>query len=254
MQDPDPPDFYPERSGDDDLTFGAAALAGATHDVVYAQEAATLASRLAPAPGTPIGWESVDALALLEVGRLLPAGSRERASLTDKLEALAAPIASTARTPVGPGAAFGYALPTFGNGSLAESLGAAAACLAARRLNGGVGPCDVVARRQLHWLLGENPFGLSFLVGVGSASPRNLHHALAQAAHVAIPGAIVGGPTTLQMLTRSALPAPSKDDAFAIWSTDELLYEDETGDYVCNEPAIDSTAALVFTLAELADG
>jgi endoglucanase len=251
VQNPDPPDFYPERSGEDDLVLGAAALAHATHETSYANDALVFGERLAPSPGTSVGWSSVDALALLEAGRLFPEGSAERAALGKELNALAAPIAATARTPVGPGAAFGYALPTFGNGSVAESLGAAATCLAARRLNKTAG-CTTVARRQLHWLLGENPFGLSFLVGVGSASPRNLHHALAQTARVTIPGAIVGGPTTLQELLHSAIPLPSRKDSFAMWSTDALLYEDTAGDYVCNEPAIDFTAALVFTLAELA--
>jgi hypothetical protein len=38
-----------------------------------------------------------------------------------------------------------------------------------------------------------------------------------------------------------------------MWSTDDLLYEDRAENYVCNEPAIDFAAALVYTLAELAD-
>jgi hypothetical protein len=252
VQNPDPADFYTERDGDDDLVLGAAVLARTTGGVDYAADALTFGARLKPAPGTPVGWGSVDALAFLEAARAFPAGSGERAEMARRLDALAAPVAATAKTPSGPGGAFGYALPAFGNGSVAESLGAAATCLAARRLNGS-SDCAVVAHRQLHWLLGENPFGLSFLVGVGTTSPRNLHHALAQAAHIAIPGAIVGGPTTIETLTHAGLPAPGKDDAFATWSTDDLLYEDAAGDYVCNEPAIDFTAALVFTLAELAD-
>jgi endoglucanase len=251
VQNPDPPDFYRERSGEDDLVLGAAALARATGETTYANDALVFGERLAPIPGTGIGWDSVDALALLEAGRTFREGSPEREEMAEKLRALAAPIAATAKVPVGPAAAFGYALPTFGNGSVAESLGAAATCLASRSLN-KTADCTVVARRQLHWLLGENPFGLSFLVGVGSAAPQNLHHALAQAAHLTLAGAIVGGPTTLQTLLHSRLPAPSKSDPFAIWSTDDLLYEDVAADYVCNEPAIDFTAALVYTLAELA--
>ena len=253
IQNPDPPDFYEEKSGNDDLVLGAAALAHLTGEAAYAADALSFGTRLAPKAGTPVGWESVDALALLEAARAFPPGSAERSALARRLETLAAPIASTAKTPIGPGAAFGYALPAFGNGSLAEALGAAATCLAAKRLNGTPG-CAEVSRRQLHWLLGENPFGVSFVVGVGRVSPRNLHHAFAQAAHVIIPGAIVGGPTGLRTLTQSHLPVPARDGAYAPWSTDDLLYEDEAADYVCNEPAIDCGAALVFTLAELADG
>jgi endoglucanase len=252
VQNPDPPDFYNEESGADDLLLGAAALARATGEVGYETDTRSLGARLAPEAGAPVGWRSIGALALLEAGRVFPAGSAARSNLARKLDALAAPIAATARRPTGPGAAFGYALPDFGNGSVAESLGAAATCLAAQRLSGTPG-CDTVARRQLHWLFGGNPFGLSFLVGAGTSWPHDLHHSFGQAAGVTIPGAIAGGPTSLATLTHGKLPGPPKDDPFARWSTDELLYEDNVSDYICNEPAIDFAAALVFTLAELED-
>jgi hypothetical protein len=250
-QSPDPPDFYPEKVGEDDLVLAAAALARLTGEASYASDAYTFGSRLTPTPGTPVGWGSVDALALLEAARAFPPSSHERQDLARQLAGLAAPIAATATSPVGPGGAFGYALPEFENGSIAESLGAAVTCLASRRLNGTAG-CDVVARRQVHWMLGENPFGLSFLIGAGTAFPQNLHHSFAQAAHVTIPGAIPGGPTGVRILDGSKLPLPPKTDPYSAWSTDDLLYEDRTENYVCNEPAIDFAAALVFTLGELA--
>jgi endoglucanase len=252
VQNPDPPQFYKEDSGADDLVLGAATLARAGGDATYATDAYKLSAMLTASPGTWVGWNSVDALALSEAASLFAVGSKERTDLAHRLDGLAAPIAATSRSPVGPGAAFGYALPAFGNGSIAESLGAAVTCLAARRLNKTAG-CDVVARRQLHWLLGENPFGLTFLVGAGTVSPENIHHSFARAAHVRIPGAIPGGPTALSILIESKLPAPPRDDPFATWSTDALLYEDKAEDYVCNEPAIDFTAALVFILADLAE-
>lgn len=250
VQNPDPPDFYPEENGEDDLLFAAAALARATGEPSEIAAVRALGARLAPRPGTTVGWGSVDALALLEAGRVFPVGSSERSEFMRKLDDLAAPIAATARTPMGPGAGFGYALGTFGNGSIAESLGAAITCLAARRLSGLQG-CDTVALRQLHWLFGQNPFGLSFLVGAGSSWPEHLHHALVRATHVTIPGSIAGGPTTLDILLKAKLPAPSIDDVFAKWSTNDLLYEDNADDYICNEPAIDFATGLVFTLAEL---
>ena len=251
IQNPDPSDFYEERSGDDDLVLAAAALARLTNKSHYATDAYSLGTHLTKSVSVT-GWDSLDALALLEAGRAFPAGSRERGELAQRLGALAAPLAATAKTPVGAGRPFGYALPDFGNGSIAESLGAAATCLASRELTGTAG-CDVVAKRQLHWMLGENPFGMSFLVGAGAKWPQNVHHSFGIAAHIAIPGAMPGGPTTLKTLTGSELPAPPKDDPYAAYSTDELLYEDRTDNYICNEPAIDFAAALVFVLGELAE-
>jgi hypothetical protein len=252
VQNPEPPDFYNEASGKDDRVLAAATLARVTGDRAYARDAHALGMRLAAPAGTAVGWGSLDALALLEAARAFPEGSREHAELADRLGALAAPIAATARSKVGPGAAFGYALPAFGNGSVAESLGAAATCLAARAVDRGA-ECDVVALRQVHWLFGANPFGLSFMVGAGHAWPTQLHHAIAQAAHVEIPGAIVGGPTSAGVLAEGKLPVPARSHPLAPWSTDDLLFEDDAGDYVCTEPAIDFAAALVFVLAETSE-
>lgn len=250
IQNPDPPEFYPEKGAEDDLVLGAAALARITNEPRYLADAYQFGTHLAPPPGTPVGWGSLDAIALMEAGRAFPEASHERNELAAELTKLAAPIAATATTPVGPGGPFGYALPSFYNGTIAESLGGAATCLAARRLTGTAG-CDVVAERQIHWMLGENPFGLSFLLGAGTTFPQNIHHSFGQAAHVTIPGTIAGGPTRRSVLVGSKLPLPPKTDPYAAWSTDDLLYEDKREDYVCNEPAIDFGAALVFALGEL---
>ena len=59
--------------------------------------------------------------------------------------------------------------------------------------------------------------------------------------------------SSLDTVTHSGLPAPGHDAPFAAWSTDDVLYEDKADDYVCNEPAIDFAAPLVFVLAELAE-
>jgi endoglucanase len=252
VQNPDPPEFYHEDTGDDDLVLAAGALARVTGDAAYAKDAYAFGAKLHPEPGSTVSWHSVDAVALLEAARAWPAGSPQRTELAQKLEALAAPLAAAAQSARGPGAGFGAALPDFGNNSTPESLGLAATCAAAKRLNGTAG-CDVVERRQLHWVFGENPFGISFLVGGGTAWPHNVHHSFGVAAHVAIPGALTGGPTALRVLEHSKLALPPKDDPYAMWSTDDLLYEDKADDYVCNEPAIDFAAALVFTLGELAD-
>jgi hypothetical protein len=254
-QEPDPADFYPEDSVDDDVALGAALLYDATGDEEYRQMAIARARVLAPNPGDPLYWGGVDALALRETARACLRDSPEQKELLDALGQLAKPIAATVSTPVGPGGAFGYDLPAFGNGSIEESLGAASACLAAHDAIHDLtadDDCVTVARAQVHWLLGENPFGLSYLVGVGPPFVQNLHHALARATGISLNGALAGGPTALAELTDAGLAPPSATDAFAASSTDSLLYEDNADDYVVNEPAVDFTAPLLFVLAELA--
>jgi hypothetical protein len=252
VQNPVPHDFYPEDTFHDDLLLGAASLARATGLSAYRDDALVEAKKLADDPGTPLGWSRMDALALREAGNLFAKDSTERKQLSEQAHKLTAPIASTQHEPRGPGAAFHYALEEFGNGTIAESLGAASACLAAAALR-EENECDQLAYDQLHWLWGQNPFGLSFQIGVGEHYPRNPHHALAATAHVLLDGAIVGGPSHWSLLNEALEHAPGKDDPYAKFSTDGLCYQDDQDNWVVNEPAIDFTAPLIFVLAELAE-
>ena len=255
-QSPDPPDFYLESSVDDDLSFGSSILAQITGDASYAADALARARALKPPSGPqPLYWGDVTALAFLETGMAYPAASAERAEMAQDLASLAAPIQQITKQATAPGVAFGWAVDVFDNGSLEQSLGSASVCLAAARMGGNAG-CAELARSQLHYLFGQNPFGLSFLIGEGCVNPTNVHHALAQAARIKVFGAVVGGPTSLgvlQGLNDSSVPIPTSTTPFAPWSTDAELYEDDLGDYVVNEPAIDFTAPLVFDLGELLD-
>jgi hypothetical protein len=256
-QSSDPPDFYQEDSVEDDLSLAAATLAQATGAATYLSDALTHARAIgAPSsPQDPLFWGDLSSLAYLETALAEPQGSAERQEMATDLAALAAPIVSNDATPAGPGAAFHYALGSFGDGSIEQSLGAAAICLASRKL-GGSAACAEIARTQLHWLFGHNPFGLSFMIGAGPFCPVNIHHSLAQAAHLNLVGAILGGPTSmsvLQALKDSSVPLPTSASPFAKWSTNDLLYDDAVADYVVNEPAIDFTAPLVFVLGELLD-
>jgi endoglucanase len=247
-----PPSFYAETECRDDLALGAAALARATGEAGFRLEALGYARALEPEPGEPLSWERVDALAFLETGLAFPPGA-ERADMAARLAALARPILASQKTPRGPGAAFRYARAEFGNGTIMESLGAAAAALAARRLGAASDEALAVAHDQLHWLFGQNPFGLSFMVGAGGAFPKNVHHNLARAGGHPLEGAIVGGPTGRGEIESAGVRAPPADGPFAAWSTDALLYEDRAEDYVVNEPAIDFTAPLLFVLGEISD-
>jgi endoglucanase len=251
-QSPNPSNFYGEGSTRDDLALGAAALARATGERTYRDAALAHARALTPDAGAALYWGGVDSLALVETALLFPDDSPERAELAAALTRLAAPIAASATAPRGAGAAFGYALPRFGNGTIEESLGAASVCLAARRIApAAADACLQVARDQLHWLWGANPFGVSFQIGLGTRNPAHPHHSLAATTGLVLAGAIVGGPTSIDVLDGN-VPLPPPTDTYARWSTDALVYADDVESWVVNEPAIDFTAPLVYVVAELA--
>jgi hypothetical protein len=258
VQNPDPADFYDETSLHDDLGFGAAELALATGDPQYQMDAITEGRIVdtSPTPAKPLYWGDTRMFTLLETARAAtdPAVKLE---MGQNLTSVAIPMLGSATNPTGPAAAYHYALDSFDNGTIEQSLGAAAVCLGARRL-GGNDACDQVGQDQIHWMLGLNPFGYSFLIGLGATYPKHPQHAWSQKTGMEATGAIVGGPTGMPVLMDVAsgdpsLQLPTTTSALAEWSTDDLVYEDDVTNYVVNEPAIDFTAPLVFVMGELLD-
>ncbi len=99
-----------------------------------------------------------------------------------------------------------------------------------------------VAIDQLHWVLGRNPLGRSFVTGVGARPPLNPHHRLIAAGGKMIPGLLVGGPNS------------RAEDGHAPANLGPRSYVDDREAYSVNEPAIDYNAPLVFVVGWLAYG
>jgi endoglucanase len=95
------------------------------------------------------------------------------------------------------------------------------------------------ARDQIHYLLGRNHFGTSFVSGVGERAVRDITHIFAQAAKVTLPGLFVGGPNDAEQ----AGIAPRHRGA--------LSWIDDHRSYSSNEYAIDYNASLLGLLAAL---
>ncbi len=97
------------------------------------------------------------------------------------------------------------------------------------------------------WALGRNPWGRSFVAGLGSSPPRHPHHWASRRGPAVFAGAVVGGPTTLSILREQKLPfrrGPFDGPAGA--------YEDTVSNYVTSEPALDYTACTVLLFAAVA--
>jgi endoglucanase len=98
------------------------------------------------------------------------------------------------------------------------------------------------AAQQVNYLLGRNPFGRSFVTGVGFAPPVNPHHRPSSADNnlVPWPGLLVGGPhkdANDPSATRNPdLPAGT-------------FWFDASSNYYVNEIAINWNAALIYALA-----
>lgn len=95
------------------------------------------------------------------------------------------------------------------------------------------------ATRQLDFLLGRNPFRMSFVTGVGERSVQNVVHIYGTKAGLKIPGLMVGGPN-------SGAQAGIAPKGLGL-----LSYADHNKSYATNEYAIDYNSALIGLLVEL---
>jgi endoglucanase len=119
-------------------------------------------------------------------------------------------------------------------GSLRYAAGAAFSASLYYEVTGDVAARDL-AIGQLNYIMGDNPYGRSFVVGFGNNPPVQPHHRNAQGTNDieqlpfvhTLSGAIVGGPSN----TGVGVTAPG--------------YADDVNDYVSNEVALDYNAGLV---------
>jgi hypothetical protein len=98
-----------------------------------------------------------------------------------------------------------------------------------------------VALDQLHYILGVNPYAMSYITGVGTTRPMNPHHRPSGSDGIAepVPGLLVGGPDQY------------RDDAilagrFTSATPPALCYADVQASYASNEICINWNAPLVF--------
>ncbi|TXK77421.1 glycoside hydrolase family 9 protein [Paenibacillus sp. N3.4] len=103
---------------------------------------------------------------------------------------------------------------------------------------------------QLHYLLGRNATGYTYMTGSGTKMPLHPHNRIMAGTHTYIPGLVVGGPNkfggdpTIDRILKDAdgsIP-PAK------------AYVDILDSYSTNEHAIDYTAPVAFALAYFTKG
>lgn len=103
------------------------------------------------------------------------------------------------------------------------------------------------ALAQVHYMLGRNALGKSFLTGVGADYPQHPHNRIHESTGAYVPGLLVGGPNavsggdpdqTAYLKSKHVPTAKSYLDVLTSWST--------------NEYAIDYTGAAAYALSHFA--
>ncbi len=102
---------------------------------------------------------------------------------------------------------------------------------------------EKTAQQMLHYLLGCNGMGMSYVTGFGTVCPQSPHHRPSQAAGSAVPGMLVGGPN-------SHLEDPYAQGALS-GKAPALCYADNDASYSTNEVAIYWNSPLIALLCAL---
>lgn len=101
------------------------------------------------------------------------------------------------------------------------------------------------------WLFGCNPWGTSMVVGLPENSdyPDDPHSSLNYLYGYQTVGGLVDGPVYGSIYNKQRGIRLLHDDKYAPFQSDYMVYHDDAGDYVTNEPTMDGTASLVYLLA-----
>ena len=103
------------------------------------------------------------------------------------------------------------------------------------------------------WLLGCNPWGTSMIVGYpdNGDTPIDPHSAFTHLHGMPITGGLVDGPIYTSIFNSLIGIYLAKEDEYAPFQSDYVVYHDDYADYSTNEPTMDGTASLCFYLGYL---
>lgn len=104
---------------------------------------------------------------------------------------------------------------------------------------------DSLAVMERDYILGKNPWGVSFISKVGKLYTKNFHHQVGYYNNGYLPGAIAAGPISKDFLNNYKIEY-DKYDKYEKFQTDSSYYRDDRHDYITNEPTIVTNATGLF--------
>lgn len=110
---------------------------------------------------------------------------------------------------------------------------------------------DSLLTFQRDYILGRNPWGLSFIYNIGSKFPKHLHSQIAYFYNGYLPGALSAGPAPLDILNKYSIER--KNFEYDLFNSDNIKYYDDAMDYINNEPTIVGNATAIFVFGNLSN-
>ncbi len=97
---------------------------------------------------------------------------------------------------------------------------------------------------QRDYILGRNPWGISFIYKVGKKYTQHFHSQIAYFKGE-LPGGFAAGPASKEFLKKYDIQV-SDNDEFKMFQTENAVYRDDRMDYITNEPTITGNATAIF--------
>lgn len=138
---------------------------------------------------------------------------------------------------------FNESMP-FSWGTTNALLGTSLQVILYKRLTGS-SDFDSLAIMQRDYVMGRNPWGISFIQNIGENHVKNIHSQIAyfKGYH---PGCLSAGPVSKELIAQYDINR--KKSNLDYFNTEEAMYFDQQNDYLTNEPTISSNATAVFVL------
>ncbi|NUN07938.1 MAG: glycoside hydrolase family 9 protein [Ignavibacteriaceae bacterium] len=108
---------------------------------------------------------------------------------------------------------------------------------------------ESLAQKQMDYILGKNPWGISFVSGVGKTYTKHFHLQITYLKGIGLPGGIAAGPTSQDVLKNYQIER--KPSGLDLFNSDNVKYFDDRNDYITNEPTIVTNATAVFVFGML---
>ena len=107
------------------------------------------------------------------------------------------------------------------------------------------------AAKQIDWLLGRNPWGVSMFTSIpeGGVYPRDVHLFANVLMKKIVRGGLVDGPVYRKVFSSLRGVSIREPDPFATFQDDRAVYHDDINDYSTNEPTMDGTASAILLFA-----
>jgi endoglucanase len=101
---------------------------------------------------------------------------------------------------------------------------------------------------QRDYILGRNPWGISFIYNIGTKFSKSLHSQIAFFNNGYLPGALSAGPAPSDLLGKYKIQRLNNDNEF---NNADIKYFDDRMDYITNEPTIVGNATALFIFGVL---